>query len=472
MREELSPVRLLISALVAANIFLCSGCGGQARYTDSARGEGDKRAKQFAELLIPIALDSAGRASSSDLARVVEAVGRPRAVLLSEQAHGDGATIALNAELAISFHREGRAQLLATESGLFDAEETWANRFRAHRGGRYLEGAVHGTWSATAQFAPVLNYVQTTIHSLSAFQLAGFDNQLTGPVAQQEFANKLRAAVTEMKIDTAALEDWNGGMRILDSLLHVPGNSQRWTAEQERRFVRLFNSLENMMAADEKGRRRVHFWRQMMRSTRSYGLQHFRSVFDSVRGEIGDVNIRDAQMAENFLWLLEDTSVPGAIVWAAALHGARDLTAIESGDTAYVNELHRYVPMGAKLASVLGSDYFAIGTLAVEGSTGHSFVGGPEWNLPRPESGSLEALFAQLPFDAAFLPLRNLPPTAQWLLDSLWGRPFGYAPVKAVWPRLFDGLIFIRRQHPTTSPQVRGETCLFRSFLAGKCEQH
>ena len=55
----------------------------------------------------------------------------------------------------------------------------------------------------------------------------------------------------------------------------------------------------------------------------------------------------------------------------------------------------------------------------------------------------------------AFLDLRAIPAGGDWLRQPIVARPLGYGPMRAVWPRHFDGLVFTRTMTRSTPVNAR-----------------
>jgi len=62
---------------------------------------------------------------------------------------------------------------------------------------------------------------------------------------------------------------------------------------------------------------------------------------------------------------------------------------------------------------------------------------------------SLEDLLARAGLGAAFLDLRGIEP-GSWLASRIIARPLGHAPLRGEWPKVLDGLFFIKQMTPST----------------------
>ena len=85
----------------------------------------------------------------------------------------------------------------------------------------------------------------------------------------------------------------------------------------------------------------------------------------------------------------------------------------------------------------------------------------------------LEEMMALTGVEAGFLNLRGLDETGAWLNKPVIARPFAHEPTKGVWPKMMDGLIYIKKISPTNrakwwSDMSAEVSALFRKHRLGK----
>lgn len=193
-------------------------------------------------------------------------------------------------------------------------------------------------------------------------------------------------------------------------------------------------------------------WRQLLRSLRAYANY---TIADSPQengaGNSAErsVNHRDAQMAENLIWLAERRySGRKIIVWAASFHIMRNAAEIEVPSK--VVDDTDVVPMGHLVDQKFGNDVFSIGFTAGAGEAGAWFR--PSFDLDAPPEGTLEDLCLRAGIENGIAPLRqavgNSKPIPEWLTEKIYSRPLGYTWMKANWSRHFDALIFQKTMQP------------------------
>jgi erythromycin esterase len=155
------------------------------------------------------------------------------------------------------------------------------------------------------------------------------------------------------------------------------------------------------------------------------------------------MNRRDAQMAENLLWLARER-YPGRkiIIWAATSHISRNRQLIQKplADPGMV-------PMGHHLWQAVGPRAYAIAFTSARGQVATWRANA--WDLAPPRRGSLERALADVPGDTWFIDLRGTVRPGDRLAGPVVARPMGYARMTAAWPEIVDGFVFIRTAEPS-----------------------
>jgi len=156
------------------------------------------------------------------------------------------------------------------------------------------------------------------------------------------------------------------------------------------------------------------------------------------------LNIRDAQMADNLLWLVRQRYAGRkVIVWAATSHAIRNRQSILP-PIADPN----MVPMGHHVWQALGPDSYVVGFTSARGRFGS--WRGQRSDLALPRSGSLEDAFDRTGAEALFLDLRASARDDDWLSRPVMARPMGHARMVARWRNILDGVVFIKTASPST----------------------
>jgi erythromycin esterase-like protein len=135
------------------------------------------------------------------------------------------------------------------------------------------------------------------------------------------------------------------------------------------------------------------------------------------------------------------------IAWGATSHFVHDAHTINTIGARFVGQ-DRYVATGHHLRAALGTDSYAVGFLAAEGTYGWPERATPA-AIPLPPAGSIEALWARTNVNLGFIDLRHLTGSGSWLRGPLQAGFMGYAPYRADWTRVLDGMFFTRTMTPS-----------------------
>jgi erythromycin esterase len=445
------PTHVLLRRLLAPALLLLLGACDSSPSRPDPRPEPEPQPEEPAQVTWlkanahPIrSLDVADR-DFSDLQPLKAAIGDARVVMLGEQSHGDGTTFLAKARLVAFLHQEMGFDVLAWESGLWDVAQVWR---QVQAGAPVLSASrrgIFGIWMGSQQVLPTIDYVASTVGTARPLELAGFDNQFTGSLADdsmhvltEQFALRIGSAVTADAEWPQARET----LRQLASGLHI---ANKPSATAQARLLRLLAELRTDAMGRPSADREALFWTQVMESVDAYA----RATWAAPPGMSGVGNPRDAQMGRNLVWLA-NVYYPGRkiIVWAATSHIARDVGDLRTEDGQQPYATGWTVHMGGEAFAVLGTQMYAIGFTAGTGSFGR--YGLPPSAVEAPRTGSLEAYMAGAGMQNAFVDFRAPAAGGEWL-RSTWTRPFGYAYMRGDWTRVLDGMIYTRQMTPSTA---------------------
>ena len=391
----------------------------------------------------------------SDLEPLTEILGDARIVLLGEQTHYDALTFLAKTRLIKFLHQEMDFDVLAWESGIYDVHKAWELIEDGEDVRVAVEQGIFPTWTVYEETRELFRYVGEASHTDRPLVLAGFDSQVTGSATHDFLLPDLRAFARGVGLDTVSLAPGTllaEGFEILGENWII-GNPTEFVAPDSLFLVALARFREGILSvASDADPKRHALWIQLLESLATEVPRvraHLRSFDTTFTREERNAafqtgfNVRDTQMAKNLLWL-SDTYYPNhkIIGWVATAH------AIHNGhevDPRFENPYPDLVRMGHRVWEALGDEVYVLGFSAFDMS---AFEAHPVTD--QAEEVEFEELMAAADFEYAVVDFRHLPGGGEWLREPMISRPMANSGMKAVWPRVLDGIFYTRDWRPAT----------------------
>ena len=383
----------------------------------------------------------------ADLRPLAPILANRRVVILGEATHGDGTTFLAKARLVRFLHQELGFDVLAFESGFYDCWKAWR---RIEAGGdpeTAFRESVFPIWTLSVQAQGLIEHFAAEARSERPLVLAGIDPQFTGELSEAFLLEDLVRVAEAAGMDGERLRERIGGT--LDNVIEARYElGELPSAEERAEFVEALAELEERLRR-EAGREVPDraFWIRLLASTRdnaeaSWDTDWERSVLESPE----EYAVRERLMGEQLAWLARER-FPGRkiVVWMHSGHVARELDEVEVPSPVHTRLYRTLQTAGAVAHGELGDALYAIAPLAYQGRYRIVFRTSPPIELWQPTEGSLEDLFHRTGLEHAFLDLSRPAGQPRWLRGRLIARPIGYKEMRAPWPRVFDGVLFLDR---------------------------
>lgn len=350
-----------------------------------------------------------------------------RVVLLGENAHGDGRTLAFKVALVQALVDRCRFSTILFEANHYDF---MALSRTADEGGRVepkvIDAAIGGIWNRMREIQPLAPFLATRMAE-RRIRLGGLDDQL-GSYGALYANDKLPDEVTgylpfeRRKVCREALRR---------EIYADYGSADGRTSQVQDTLLACLEEARSRLAVAEPRKARRAFYQEALRAMT-------RAVRRGALSGDAITRDRDAAMYETYAWYRRTHGERAkTIVWAANVHTVRDARAFGA--------LAAEDMLGGRIARREGADAFSLGFSA----------GGGSYRLSRDRTQPIEAaptrslesaLLAKADADTIYADQRQLRAFGKVAAAMSYHEPTTYD-----WSLGFDGVVVFDQERPTTS---------------------
>ena len=361
-------------------------------------------------------------------------------LFLGEKAHGEGNITLAKTRLIKYLNVKLGYNIIVFESGFYDA--CMMNKIIKMRKKpeTIFWAAFQSILYNTKEFNKLKIFLINGIKN-NSIKLCGIDNQL-GAISYNtlitNISNKLKTA--NYTIDSISVG-------LINKYIWNKNGSKYGYFENSTDSVMLFHTLDSL----------VYFSENLNSEKDNLIAQSVKNLLTILKLNIKDyydvpfyirASERDAQMADNLLWIYRHKEPKDKIiVWTASMHSARNIFLIkEVSDTIFYKN---YVTMGQIVHDSIGDKMYSLAFTASGGYYQTPYMMKDSVQIKSVENNSVESFFKNRSIKYGLVNFQNTDTTG-YFWNELYSNPHGNSNVKAIWPKIHDGIFYIDTIHPPT----------------------
>lgn len=375
----------------------------------------------------------------TDLKPIKEAIGNAKIIMLGEQDHGDATTFLAKTRLIKYLHMECGFDVLAFESDFYSLnmltrkKENQINDIKTICKNRN----VYPIWTNCEQNEELFKYLNKCLKTTDPLIITGFDSRHTGGYAKENYVRQFDSVMTAYNLPFKQAAYYNEFIKILSDVISNEYKSKIAPIKQQK-FLQYLDTViaeKKLSSANEDD-----FWNQELKNLKVF-VQNSWLSHDLFNGYSS--NIRDEQMSDNLLWLLnKQFSDKKIIVWAHNFHISKNINQTEA------NKRKEILTMGGEVNKVLKDEVYVLGFVSYQGTAGP--IGTKPYKIDKSSVNSLEHYIYQKNYDFAFINFKDLKDTSINRNTNFKMKPYLHHEINGEWINVFDGIFYIENMYPCT----------------------
>lgn len=360
-------------------------------------------------------------------------------VFLGEQAHGEGNVTLAKTRLIKYLNMELGFNIIVFEAGFYDAYLAGVLSKSMSNTDEIFKSAIPAIWYNTMEFGEMKKFLKEKIKP-NVIQLYGIDCQLKALAHNTLFKYlKKRLHGIDYSLDSTSVD-------LLNKYVWGNNNSGDRYFDNNIDSVNVFQLLDELILESKKiNSKPLGFWSQTISNLKTNLVLNINNFY-GILPVFALNNIRDKQMAENLLWIINHKNKNDKIIiWSASMHNARNIKMIEEvDDTIFYNN---YITMGQLVYDSIGNKMYSLAFSSSGGYYQAPYIMEKAIEITSKQEKSIESIFHNNQIKYGIVNFRGTDANG-YFWNSMYSNPHGHKNVKAIWPMIHDGIFYIDTVQP------------------------